>query len=55
VSRRIKRPAKPKRGEKAAAVTAYDRAKEAGIIGVVRNAPADVSTNRKHFDGFGQV
>jgi metal-responsive CopG/Arc/MetJ family transcriptional regulator len=33
--------------------TAYDRARKAGIIGVVANAPPDLSTNRKYFAGFG--
>jgi hypothetical protein len=35
------------------AISAYDRAKRAGLIGVVRGASPDLSTNRKHFDGFG--
>jgi predicted DNA-binding protein len=33
--------------------SAYDLAKEAGLIGCVRGEPADLSTNRKHFEGFG--
>jgi metal-responsive CopG/Arc/MetJ family transcriptional regulator len=41
-------------GEKDAIVTAYDRAKKAGIIGIVRDTPPDLSTNKKHFDGFGK-
>jgi hypothetical protein len=40
--------------EKDAIVTAYDRAKKAGIIGIVRDTPPDLSTNKKHFDGFGK-
>jgi hypothetical protein len=36
------------------AVTAFDRLKKAGLIGIVRGAPADLSVNRKYFDGFGE-
>jgi predicted transcriptional regulator len=35
------------------AVTAYERFKKAGLIGVVRGASKDLSTNPRHFDGFG--
>jgi predicted transcriptional regulator len=35
------------------AITAYDRAKKAGLIGAVRRASPDLSTNPRHFDGFG--
>jgi predicted DNA-binding protein len=34
-------------------LTAYDHAKEAGLIGAVRGASRDLSTNPAHFDGFG--
>jgi len=34
-------------------ITAYDHAKKAGLIGAVRGASPDLSTNPKHFDGFG--
>lgn len=34
-------------------ITAYDRVRQAGLIGVVRGASSDLSTNREHFDGFG--
>jgi len=34
--------------------SAYDVAKRLGIIGIVRNAPRDLSTNRRHFRGFGK-
>jgi len=34
--------------------SAYDLAKEAGIIGAAHNAPKDLSTNRRHFKGFGE-
>jgi len=33
--------------------SAYDLAEAAGIIGSARNAPKDLSTNRRHFKGFG--
>jgi predicted DNA-binding protein len=33
--------------------TAYEHAKKAGLIGAVRGASRDLSTNAKHFDGFG--
>lgn len=35
-------------------MTAYECAKNAGLIGVVRGASPDLSTNPKHFDGFGR-
>lgn len=35
-------------------LTAYDRAKEAGLIGAVKRASRDLSTNPRHFDGFGR-
>jgi len=35
------------------AISAYERAKKAGLIGVVRGASRDLSTNPKHMDGFG--
>ena len=34
--------------------TAYERAKKAGLIGAVRRASRDLSTNPKHFHGFGR-
>jgi predicted DNA-binding protein len=34
-------------------ITAYERARKAGLIGVVRGASRDLSTNAKYFDGFG--
>jgi hypothetical protein len=33
--------------------SAYEEAKAAGLIGCVRRAPRDLSTNRRHFEGFG--
>lgn len=35
------------------ALTAYDHAKKAGLIGAVQGASRNLSTNRRHFDGFG--
>jgi hypothetical protein len=32
----------------------YDLAREHGLIGAVRNAPRDLSTNRKRLQGFGR-
>ena len=34
--------------------TAYDLAVDAGIIGSVKSAPEDLSTNRRHLKGFGR-
>jgi predicted DNA-binding protein len=34
-------------------LTAYDHAKKAGLIGAVRGASRDLSTNPEHFEGFG--
>jgi len=34
--------------------SAYELAEEAGLIGCVRRAPKDLSTNRHHFEGFGK-
>jgi hypothetical protein len=41
-------------GEPKAERTAYDLAKEAGIIGCADGLPADLSTNPKYFEGFGR-
>jgi len=35
--------------------TAYDLAQKAGLIGCIRNAPKDLSTNKRHFKGFGKL
>jgi predicted DNA-binding protein len=35
------------------ALTAYKHAKKAGLIGAVQGASRDLSTNPRHFDGFG--
>jgi predicted DNA-binding protein len=34
-------------------LTAYELAKKAGLIGAVKGTVRDLSTNPKHFDGFG--
>ncbi|MGA7376486.1 MAG: hypothetical protein WBW36_09085 [Candidatus Sulfotelmatobacter sp.] len=33
--------------------SAYELADAAGLIGCVRRAPKDLSTNRRHFQDFG--
>ncbi len=32
---------------------AYDAAQELGLIGMITDAPADLSTNNAYFEGFG--
>jgi hypothetical protein len=34
--------------------SAYELAEAAGLIGCVRRAARDLSTNRRHFEGFGK-
>ena len=34
--------------------TAYDLALKTGLIGVLKGGSRDLSTNRRHFDGFGE-
>jgi len=34
--------------------SAYELAEEAGLIASVKRAPKDLSTNRRHFEGFGK-
>jgi hypothetical protein len=34
--------------------SAFDEARDLGLIGVVKDAPADLSTNERHFEGFGR-
>ena len=34
-------------------LTAYEHAKKAGLIGVVKGTTRDLSTNPRYFDGFG--
>jgi hypothetical protein len=40
--------------EEVSAGSAYELAKAAGLIGYVRRAPKDLSTNRRHLEGFGK-
>ena len=35
-------------------ITCYDIALKAGLIGVAKNAPPDLSTNPEHMEGFGK-
>lgn len=35
-------------------VSAYDRLKRSKAIGVARRTPTDLSTNKAHFQGFGE-
>ncbi len=41
-------------GETPISSSAYDLARESGLIGCVRRGRSDLSTNRKHFEGFGE-
>jgi predicted DNA-binding protein len=41
-------------GEALAPGSAYDLARNAGLIGCVRRGPSDLSTNHEHFRGFGE-
>ena len=34
--------------------SAYELAEQAGVIGCVRRAPRDLSTNRRHLEGLGK-
>jgi metal-responsive CopG/Arc/MetJ family transcriptional regulator len=34
--------------------SAYELAEESGIIGMVESAPQDLSSNARHFKGFGK-
>ena len=36
-----------------AVANCYDLAQQAGMIGALKDAPADLSTNPEHFQGFG--
>jgi hypothetical protein len=40
-------------GHDQTAGSAYELAEKAGLIGCLRKAPKDLSTNRRHFEGFG--
>jgi predicted DNA-binding protein len=41
-------------GHSAGECSAYELAEEAGIIGCLRGAPTDLSTNPRHLRGFGK-
>lgn len=41
-------------GRISAGRSAYELAEAAGIIGLVSDGPADLSTNSRHFKGFGK-
>jgi predicted transcriptional regulator len=34
-------------------ISAYEAFKKAGLIGIVRSGSKDLSTNKKHMEGFG--
>ena len=34
-------------------MSAYEAFKKAGLIGIVKGGPTDLSTNKKHMEGFG--
>ena len=38
----------------AAGQSAYELARQAGLIGRLKDAPRDLSTNPRHFKGFGE-
>jgi predicted DNA-binding protein len=40
--------------DRGSSVTCYDLALKAGLIGAARNAPRNLSTQRKYFRGFGR-
>jgi hypothetical protein len=40
--------------EEPKALSAYDIALQLGAVGCARNLPPDLSTNRKHMEGFGE-
>ncbi len=40
--------------EESSTGSAYELAEAAGLIGSVRRAPKDLSTNRRHLEGFGK-
>ena len=41
-------------GQPSAERSAYELAHAAGLIGIVKHGPKDLSTNRRHFEGFGK-
>jgi hypothetical protein len=47
-------PAEPSNGSGDQGKSAYDLLSEAGLIGCIEGGPADVSSNPKYMEGFGQ-
>ena len=41
-------------GEAPTSISAYDLAREAGLIGCACGGPSDLGGNRKHFEGSGE-
>jgi predicted DNA-binding protein len=41
-------------GEAPVSNSAYELAKDAGLIGCIRGLAPDLSSNREHFEGFGE-
>lgn len=41
-------------GQEGSPGSAYELAEAAGLIGLLRHAPKDLSTNHRHFEGFGK-
>ncbi len=41
-------------GQESDSRPAYELAEQSGLIGCIRKAPKDLSTNPKHFEGFGK-
>lgn len=40
-------------GDSSGTGSAYELAQASGLVGCVRHAPKDLSTNPRHFEGFG--
>jgi predicted DNA-binding antitoxin AbrB/MazE fold protein len=43
------------RGTAKAAASCYELAEQAGMIGALKDAPSDLSTNAEHLKGFGST
>ncbi len=41
-------------GKAESSKSAYELAESSGLVGCMRHAPKDLSTNRRHLDGFGK-
>lgn len=48
------RPARAKDGNGEKQKLFYDALQESGLIGIVKDAPPDLSTNPKYMEGFGR-